>query len=109
MASSTPSAPSNSSRVAADRTAGRIYFSTPSAQVRIPVGDLFFFDPPLLLTLYYYWGKNFPVAEQLSGGKNYKGASADGRRRNNYPRRAQVSKISKKKSQGAQNCRTVPK
>ena len=30
---------------AADTTAGRIYFSTPSAQVRVPVGDLGF-PPP---------------------------------------------------------------
>ena len=51
MASST--APITSSRGAADTTADRIYFSTLSAQVRIPVGDLVFFDPPLLLTLYY--------------------------------------------------------
>ena len=40
MASSTPSGPITSSRGAADTTAGRIYFSTPSAQVRVPVGDL---------------------------------------------------------------------
>ena len=45
MASSTPSAPIKSSRGAADTTAGRIYFSTPSAQVRVPVGDLVF-PPP---------------------------------------------------------------
>ena len=45
MASGTPSAWITSSRGAADTTAGRIYFSTPSAQVRGPVGDLVF-PPP---------------------------------------------------------------
>ena len=97
MAPSTPSAPINSSRGAADTTAGRIYFSTPSAQVRIPVGDLVFFDPPLLLTLYYYWGKNIPVAEKLSGGGKII------RRRNKYPGQAQVGQKFEKKSK---NCRT---
>ena len=47
MYSSTPSRPITSSRGAADTTAGRIYFSIPSAQVRVPVGDLVFFDPHL--------------------------------------------------------------
>ena len=62
MASSTPSAPIISSRGAADdTTAGRIYFSTPSAQVRVPVGDLVFPPFPLLLTL-YYWGKKYAAA-----------------------------------------------
>ena len=46
MASST--APITSSRDTPDTTASRIYFSTPSAQVRVPVGDLVF-PPPLLL------------------------------------------------------------
>ena len=53
MASSTPSAPITSSRGAADTTAGRIYFSTPTAQVRVPVEDLVFPPPQRLLTLYY--------------------------------------------------------
>ena len=46
---------------------------TPTAQVRITLtGPLFFFEPPLLLTSYYL-------------GKNYKGASANGRwRQKNY-------------------------
>ena len=75
MASSTPSAPINSSRGAADTTAGRIYFSTPFAQVRFPVGDLVLF-PPLILTL-YYWTKNMRRRrrKRLSGVlKNYPGA-----------------------------------
>ena len=38
MASSTPLGPINSSRGAAEAAAGRIYFSTPSAEVRVPVG-----------------------------------------------------------------------
>ena len=91
MASSTPSEPINSSRGTADTTAGRIYFSTPSAQVRIPVGGLVFFDPPLLLTLYYYGGKSFPAAENLSGGGKII------RWRNNYPGRARVDQKFEKK------------
>ena len=67
MASGTPSAPITSSRGAADTTAGLIYFYTPSAQVRIPLTGPHL-PSPLLLTLYYL-------------GENYKGASADGRRR----------------------------
>ena len=86
MASSTPSAPINSSRHAADTTAGRIYIFTPSAQVRIPVRDLVFFDPPLLLTLYYHMENN-PAAEKLS-----RGGLKTILRRNNYPGRAQVPK-----------------
>ena len=109
MASST--APITSSRGAADTTAGRIYFSTPSAQVRVPVGDLVFPPPTSAHTI-------------LLGG-NYKGASAEGsrgnrerkctagrqtaeklsrggvkiiRRRNNYPGRARVDQNSKKKN-----------
>ena len=37
---------------------------TPSAEVRVPVGDLTFFDSPLLLTLYYL----YYLGEKLSGG-----------------------------------------
>ena len=78
MASST--APITSSRGAADMTAGRIYFSTPSAQVRVPVGDLVF-PPPHFCSHYTTTGgkfsgggktirrrKNYPAAEKLSGG-----------------------------------------
>ena len=61
MASSTM--PITNSRGVADTTDGRIYFSTPSAQVRVPLTG-----PHLPPTPYYYWGKNFPVAEKLSGG-----------------------------------------
>ena len=74
MASSTPSAPINSSRGAADTTAGRIYFSTPSAQVRVPVGDLVFPPPP-------------PTSAHtiLLGGKLSDGGKIIPRRRKNYP------------------------
>ena len=90
MASSTPSAPIISSRGAADRTPGRNCFSTPSAQVRVPVGDLLLPPPPLMLTLYYL-GKNYPAAKKLSrGGVKFI------RWRNNYPGWAQVPKNSKK-------------
>ena len=66
MASSTPSAPINNSRGAADTIAGRIYFSTPSAQVQVPVGDLVF-PPPT-------------SAHSILLGENYKGATAEGSR-----------------------------
>ena len=56
MASSTPSAPITSSRGDADTTAGRIYFPTPSAQVRVPVEDLV--SPPHLCSHYTTEGKN---------------------------------------------------
>ena len=42
-----------SSRGAADTTAGGICFSTPSAQVRIPVGDLVFHHPVPHLCSHY--------------------------------------------------------
>ena len=65
MASDIPSAPITSSRGAADATAGRIYFYTPSAQVRSPLTGPHLPTPPpthtLLLTLYY-------LGENLSGG-----------------------------------------
>ena len=69
MASSTPSVPITSSRGAADTTAGRIYFSVPSAQVRVPVWDLVFPPPPTY------------AHTILLGGKTI-------RRRNNYHQRA---------------------
>ena len=73
MASSTPSAPNISAPGAADTTAGRIYFSTPSAQVRVPVGDLVFPPPPQLCSHYTTEGKNMRrQRKNLSGGvKNY--------------------------------------
>ena len=77
MASST--APITSSRGATDMTAGLIYFSTPSAQVRVPVGDLV--SPPtsahtILLMgekfssggKIFRWRKNYPAREKQSGG-----------------------------------------
>ena len=42
---------------------------TPSAQVRIPAGALIFLPPPPLMLTLYYWGKNYPVAENLCGGR----------------------------------------
>ena len=73
MASSTPSAPINSCRGAADTTAGRIYFSTPSAQVRVPVGDLVFPLPPT------------SAHTLLLGGNLSGGGKIIPRRRKNYP------------------------
>ena len=52
-------------------------FGTPSAQVRIPVGDLI---SPRFCSNYTTCGK---VIRRRR--KNYKGASADGRWRKNYP------------------------
>ena len=91
MASSTPSAPITSSRGAADTTAGRIYFSTPSAQVRIPVADLVFPPPPT---------SAHTILLKLSGGK-LSGRVKILRRRKNYPGRARVGQKFEKK------CRTV--
>ena len=85
MTSSTPSAPINDTRGAADTTAGRIYFSTPSAQVRVPVGDLVF--PPYLCSHYTTWGKIYPAAEKLS----------------------RVGACEPKIRKKSENCRTVPK
>ena len=59
MASSAPSAPINSPRGAADTTAGRIYISTPSAQVRVPVGD------PVFPTTYAH---TILLSEKISDG-----------------------------------------
>ena len=59
MESSTPSAPIVSSRGAADTTAGRIHFTTPSAQVRVPVGDLVF-PPPTYAHTILLGGKIIP-------------------------------------------------
>ena len=83
MAYGTPPAPIASSRAAADTTPGRIYFSTPSAQVRNPVGDLVL-PPPHLCSHYTTWGKfiqrrrkSYRAAEKISraeagGPKNQK-------------------------------------
>ena len=86
MASSTPSAPNNSSHGAADTTAGRIYFSTPSAQVRVPVGDLVF-PPPHLCSHYTTRGKI--IRERQRKGAVGVRVAGDGkiipRHRKNYP------------------------
>ena len=103
MASSSPSAPITSSRDAADTTAGRIYFSTPSAQVRVPVGDIVYSPPPLMLTLYYL-GKNYPAAEKLPrGGAKISGGGLI------IPGGRGWTKNFIKKSHSAQHCHTVPK
>ena len=62
-----PSPPITSSRGAADTTAGRIYFSTPSAQVGIPVGDLVSPPPPHLCS-HYTTGVNSVQNLQCSKG-----------------------------------------
>ena len=102
MASSTPSVPITSSRGAPDTTVGRIYFSTPSAQVPVPVGDLV--SPSLPPTyaqtivlggkIFRGWRKSYPTAYILSGGGIIIRAGAGGQ------------KVWQKKSE---NCRTVPK
>ena len=114
MASSTPSAPITSSRGAADTTAGRIYFSTPSLQVRIHVGDLVFHPPPplpnyshtILLGLKDYlghttWVSGRQVAEKISSSVKIM------RQRNKYPGRARVDqkfgKKIRKMSHSAEN------
>ena len=70
---------------------------TPSAQVRIPIGDFIFPPPPHLCSQYTTWGKNYPVAEKLSNyaAVELSGAGAGG------------PKIQKNLS--AENCRTLPK
>ena len=99
MASSILSAPITSCRGAADTTAGPIYFSTPSAQVRVPVGDLVS-PPPLMLTLYY-------LEEKLSsGGVKLSGGVKIIRWGNNYPGRARAGQKFEKKYE---NCRAVSK
>ena len=109
MASSTPSAPINSSRGAADTTAGRIYFSTLSAQVRVPVGDLVS-PPPHFCSHYtttggkiFRWRKNYPAAEKLS-----RGSVKTIRRRNNYPGRVQVGQKFEKNPKNVAQCRKYP-
>ena len=78
---------------------------TPSAQVRIPVGDLIY--PPHFCSHYTTLGKNYPAAEETSVGVKIN------RRRHTYPGRPQVGKkfkkFSSKISHTAENCRTVPK
>ena len=83
MASSTPSAPITSSRGAADTTTGRIYFSTPSAQVRVPVGDLVFAPPPDPTSAHTV----------LQGGKLSGGGKIIPRRRKNCPAAEYLSRV----------------
>ena len=102
MASSTPSAPSTSCCGAADTTAGRIYFYTPSAQVRVPLTGPHL-PPPHFCSHYTVWGKN------------YKGASADGTRRpKNYAAAQKLSRAGagsqkfEKKTKIVAQCRNFP-
>ena len=93
MASSTPSAPITSFRGAADTTAGRIYFSTPSAQVQIPLTGPHL-SPPHFCSHHTTEGKNMRWRpKKLSGGGTTIRAGAGGTK-------------TRKKSE---NCRTVPK
>ena len=79
MASSTPSAPITSFRGAVDTTADGIYFSTPSAQVQIPVGDLVLPPPPTCAHNILFGGK-------LSDGGKVSGVGVKFiQRRKNYP------------------------
>ena len=89
MASSTPSELIISSRGAADTTTGRIYFSTPSAQVRVALGDLVVPPPPPPHT---------SAHTILLGGKLSGGGVKTIRRRNNYPGWAQVGQKFEKNS-----------
>ena len=85
---------------------------TSSARVRIPEGDLIFFDPPLLLTLYILLGGKIITERQRKGavGVREAGGVKIMRRRNNYPVRARLDqKFEKKTSHSAENCRTLPK
>ena len=91
MASSTPSAPINSSRGAADTTAGQIYFSTPSAQVRIPLTGPLLPPPPTSAHTILLKGKFIWRRKKLSGGGKIM------RRRNNYPGRERVGQKFEKK------------
>ena len=74
---------------------------TPSAQVRIPVGDLVFPPPPT-------YARTILLREKICGGgvKTYPAAKKIIWGRNNYPGGRKWEKKSKKKSE---NCRTKPK
>ena len=103
MASSTPSAPITSSRGAANTTAGRIYFSTPSAHVRVPVRDLVFPPPPPPPTCAH---------TILLRGKLSRGGKIIPRRRKNCPAVEYLSRAgagTQKFEKKSENCRTVPK
>ena len=80
MASSTPSAPINSSRGAVDTAAGRIDFSTPSAQVRIPLTCPLLSPPPT---------SDHTI---LLGGNLSGGGKTIPRRRKNYPAAEKISR-----------------
>ena len=86
MASSTPSAPINNLPGAADTTAGRIYFPTPSAQVRVPVGDLVF-PLPRFCSHYTTRGKIKRERQRkgAAGVREAGGGKIILRRRKNYP------------------------
>ena len=121
MASSTPFTPNISSRGAADTTAGRTYFSTPSAQVRVPVGDLV--SPhPHFRSHYTTWGKTIRerqwkgaegvweagCGKVIRRRKNLSGGGIIIRWRNNYPGRRRWAKKSKKDPKTVAQCRKYP-
>ena len=85
MASSTPSAPIKSSRGAVDTTGGRIYFSTLSAQVRIPLtGPLL--SPPTYAYTIQNGGKLIRERQRKGAvGVREAGGGKIIRRQKNYP------------------------
>ena len=121
MASSTPFGPITSSRGAADTTAGRIYFSTPSAQIRMPLTGPFLF-PPYFCSHYSTTGVKYKgsSAEGSRGGRERRRTAGrqpaeklsagvkSNRRRHIYPGQAQVPKFSKKNPKIVAQCRKYP-
>ena len=79
----------------ADTIAGQIYFYTPSAQVRVPVGYFVFPPPTSAHTI-------------LLGGKLSRGGVKTIRRRNNYPGRARVGQKFEKNRKIVSQCRKYP-
>ena len=86
MASDTPSAPFNSFPGAADTTDGRIYFSTPSAQVRAPY-ETSSFPPPHFCSHYTTRGKIIREWQRkgAAGVREAGGGKIIPRQRKNYP------------------------
>ena len=98
---------------------------TPSAQVRVPVGDFIFPPPPQICSHYTTWGKNYKGAsaegspggrecERTAGKQKAQDLSAgvkNNRRRHDYPRRVQVGKKFEKKltvTKTVAQCRKYP-
>ena len=106
MASSTPSALITSSRGAADTTAGRFYFYTPSAQVLIPLTGPHL--PPTCAHSILLWGKIIRERQRTGGGgKNI-------RRPKSYAAAQKLSRAGagsqkfEKKPQIVAQCRSYP-